>query len=140
MPLYKQTEAFNKCLTKVIYPTGNAKLQDGDATSGVENYKEFWYSLVGLAGIGQNFDGNGAFTQFLVGNSGQTLVSKPTTLVGHDDVGHGRKAADALAAVAARDAARLPGRSPPTSRWCPATRRRRRNSTAPLANGPADGS
>src|SRR3954453_19686432 len=82
VPLYKETEAFNKCLTKVIFPTGNAKLQDGTATSGVENYKEFWYSVVGLAGIGQNFDGNGAFAQFLVGNSGQTLVSKPTSLAG----------------------------------------------------------
>jgi hypothetical protein len=82
VPLFKETEAFNKCLTKVIYPTGNAKLQDGNATSGVENYKEFWYSLVGLAGIGQNFDGNGAFAQFLVGNSGQTLVSKPASAVG----------------------------------------------------------
>ena len=115
VPLYKETEAFNKCLTKVIYPTGNAKLQDGNATSGVENYKEFWYSLVGLTGIGQNFDGNGAFTQFLVGNSGQTLVSKPTTLVGTATLGHGRKAADALAAVAARDTARLPRLGAPLS-------------------------
>ena len=49
-PLYKQTDLFNKCLTKVIYPAGNTKIQDGSGTSGVEDYKEFWYSLVGLAG------------------------------------------------------------------------------------------
>ena len=82
VPLFKQTEAFNKCLTNVIYPSGNAKLQDGNSSSGVENYKEFWYSLVGLSGIGQSFDGNGPFTKFLVGNSGTTLVSKPAKLLG----------------------------------------------------------
>ena len=34
IPVYKQTELFNKCLTKVIYPTGNVKLQDGNAHLG----------------------------------------------------------------------------------------------------------
>ena len=57
----------------MIFPAGNTKLQDGAATTGVENYKEFWYSLVGLDGIGQGFDGNGPTGRFLVGNSGQTL-------------------------------------------------------------------
>src|SRR5207245_3987538 len=28
VPLYKQTEAFNKCLTNVIFPAGDEKLQD----------------------------------------------------------------------------------------------------------------
>src|SRR6202022_3803923 len=35
-PFYRQTELFNKCLTKVLLPAGNTKLQDGAATSGVE--------------------------------------------------------------------------------------------------------
>ena len=26
---FKQTDAFSKCLTKVFYPAGNTKLQDG---------------------------------------------------------------------------------------------------------------
>src|SRR5258708_17887587 len=80
VPVFKQTEAFNKCLTKVIYPVGNTKLQDGSATTGVENYKEFWYSLVGLSGIGQGFDGNGSFTNIPVGNRGTTLNPAPATL------------------------------------------------------------
>jgi phospholipid/cholesterol/gamma-HCH transport system substrate-binding protein len=82
IPLYEETGLFNKCLTKLIYPAGNTKLQDGSSTTGVENYKEFWYSLVGLAGIGQNFDGNGPVAKFLVGNSGQTLRSAPVGIVG----------------------------------------------------------
>ena len=65
LPFQKQAELFNKCLTKVIYPAGNTKLQDGVSTSGVENYKEFWYGLVGLSGIGQNFDGNGSFARLI---------------------------------------------------------------------------
>ena len=63
VPFYEQTDQFNKCLTNVIIPAGNTKLQDGAATSGVEDYKEFWYSLVGLNGIGQSFDGNGTTRQ-----------------------------------------------------------------------------
>ncbi len=108
MPLYTQTEQFNKCLTNLIFPAGNTKLQDGAATTGVEDYKEFWYSLVGLAGIGQSFDGNGATAKFLVGNSGQTLRSRPTSILGTQT--QRPAAADALAADAARHAARLPGR------------------------------
>jgi phospholipid/cholesterol/gamma-HCH transport system substrate-binding protein len=82
VPLFQQTELFDKCLTNVFYPAGNTKIQDGSSTSGVEAYKEFWYSLVGLAGIGQHFDGNGVMPKFLVGNSGATLVSQPVGIVG----------------------------------------------------------
>jgi phospholipid/cholesterol/gamma-HCH transport system substrate-binding protein len=81
-PFYKQTELFNKCLTNVLYPAGNTKLQDGVATSGVEDYKEFWYGLTGLAGIGQSFDGNGTMSHFLVGGGGPTLRSQPASVQG----------------------------------------------------------
>ena len=142
VPFYNQTDQFNKCLTNVIIPAGNTKLQDGSATSGVEDYKEFWYSLVGLNGIGQSFDGNGSRTKFLVGNSGETLRSQPTSILGQH--GEGQPAADALAADAARERDR---RSPPKSRRmsrkCPAPRRSCRNSTARCRTdprtGPADG-
>ncbi len=81
-PLYQQTELFNKCLTNVLYPAGNTKIQDGAATSGVENYKEFWYGLTGLAGISQSFDGNGVFSHFLLSGGGPTLRSGPAATVG----------------------------------------------------------
>jgi phospholipid/cholesterol/gamma-HCH transport system substrate-binding protein len=79
-PFYKQTESFNKCLTKVLLPAGNAKLQDGTSTTGVEVYKEFWYALAGLNSISQSFDGNGSFVHFLLGSGGPTLRSGPTGL------------------------------------------------------------
>ena len=79
---FKQTEAFSKCLTKVFYPAANAKLQDGPNTSGVETYKEFFYTLTGLAGLGQTFDGNGAMTRFLVGGGGDTFRSAPVGITG----------------------------------------------------------
>ncbi|HEX3519444.1 MAG TPA: MlaD family protein [Solirubrobacteraceae bacterium] len=81
-PFFKQTDLFNKCLTNVILPAGNVKLQDGSSTTGVEDYKEFWYSLVGLNGIGDSFDGNGTTGKFLVGTSGQTLKSQKAQVLG----------------------------------------------------------
>ncbi|HEX3911405.1 MAG TPA: MlaD family protein [Solirubrobacteraceae bacterium] len=82
-PFYKQTELFNKCLTKVFIPAGNTRLQDGSATSGVEDYKEFWYSLTGLTGIGQTFDGNGTLTKFLIGAGGPTIRSGKASAENH---------------------------------------------------------
>ena len=38
-----------------------------------ENYKEFWYTMVGLAGEGQNFDGNGMYVRFQPGGGDQTI-------------------------------------------------------------------
>jgi phospholipid/cholesterol/gamma-HCH transport system substrate-binding protein len=142
VPLYKSTEEFNKCLTKVIYPTGNTVVQDGNATSNVENYKEFWYGLVGLSGIGQNFDGNGAFAQFLVGNSGQTLVSKPTSIAGRGaGSGSGEKllTRSPLTPLGTRPA--FPATEPAYQPLQPCYKQAPAEVNNPaLANGPADGS
>jgi phospholipid/cholesterol/gamma-HCH transport system substrate-binding protein len=139
VPLFKETEAFNKCLTRVIYPTGNAKLQDGNATSGVENYKEFWYGLVGLTGIGQNFDGNGPFTQFLVGNSGQTLVSKPTSVVGVK-TGTGEKLLTRSPLTPLGTSPAFPASEPPYQPLVPCDTQAPSEVNGPLSKGPADGS
>ena len=72
----------SKCDTNVIFPAGNTKIQDGSSTSGVEDYKEFWYSIVGLNSLGQNFDGNGTMARFLVPSGGQTLRSLPVSILG----------------------------------------------------------
>jgi len=138
VPLYKQTEAFNKCLTKVIIPAGNEKLQDGPATSGVEVYKEFWYSLVGLAGIGQGFDGNGTFAKFLVGNSGETLLSKPTSVLGRHEEGEQLLAKSPLKPQGTRPA--YPAEEPPYRPLVPCDTQKLPEFNGPLANGPADGS
>jgi hypothetical protein len=47
--------------------------------TGVENYKEFWYTLVGLAGEGQNFDGNGYMVRFQPGGGSQSFSTGTVT-------------------------------------------------------------
>jgi hypothetical protein len=63
----------SQCVTHTILPTGDIKISDGQFTSNEENYKEFWYAMVGLAGESQNFDGNGHYVRFAVGGGSQTL-------------------------------------------------------------------
>ncbi len=136
---FEQTNAFSKCLTKVFYPAGNTKIQDGPNTSGVEAYKEFFYTLTGLAGLGQTFDGNGVMDRFLVGGGGTTFRSAPVAITGTSTKGGLSLIARApLAPEGTRPA--FPAKSRRISRWCPATRRRRRTSMARLSQGPADGS
>jgi hypothetical protein len=70
--LLPQTNLASKCTSKVILPTGNKPIEDEFAT-GVENYKEFFYTLVGLAGEGQNFDGNGMYVRFQTGGGANSV-------------------------------------------------------------------
>ena len=51
----------------MILPSGDAVLQDGASTTGVQNYKEFWYTMVGFAGEAQGFDGNGTYVRTATG-------------------------------------------------------------------------
>jgi ABC-type transporter Mla subunit MlaD len=137
VPLFKQTELFNKCLTKVLYPAGNTKIQDGASTSGVENYKEFWYSLVGLGSIGQHFDGNGAMAKFMVGNSGQTLRSAPVSVLGTHVKGLRLLGRSPLPPQGTRPA--YPAEEPPYQPLVPCYTQALPNFNGPLSQGPADG-
>jgi ABC-type transporter Mla subunit MlaD len=73
LDLLPQADLASQCATRVVLPTGDVKISDGPFTTGVENYKEFWYSMVGLAGEGQNFDGNGMYVRFQPGGGDQTI-------------------------------------------------------------------
>ena len=70
--LLPQTDLTSKCARDVLLPTGDIVIRDEFAT-GKENYKEFFYGLVGLAGEGQNFDGNGMYVRFQPGGGSQTV-------------------------------------------------------------------
>jgi virulence factor Mce-like protein len=137
VPLFQQTDAFNKCLTNVLYPAGNTRIQDGSSTTGVEAYKEFWYSLVGLNSIGQNFDGNGSMARFLVGNSGATLRSAPASVVNTKVKGLRLLARSPLAPQGTRPA--YPGEEPPYEPKAPCYKQALPNFGGPLSQGPADG-
>jgi phospholipid/cholesterol/gamma-HCH transport system substrate-binding protein len=73
LELLPQLDLINRCVLDVVLPTGDVVIQDGFLTTGIENYKEFWQSLVGLSGESQNMDGNGFYTRFQVGGGTNTL-------------------------------------------------------------------
>jgi phospholipid/cholesterol/gamma-HCH transport system substrate-binding protein len=72
--LLPQIDLAAKCATHNVLPTGDIKIQDGGLTADAENYKEFWYTMVGLAGEGQNFDGNGMYVRFQPGGGDQQVA------------------------------------------------------------------
>jgi virulence factor Mce-like protein len=51
--------AFTGCMNRVFLPTIKTPVKDGALSAGVPAHQEFWYGVVGLAGEGQTFDGNG---------------------------------------------------------------------------------
>lgn len=69
----------NRCFANTIIPAGNLGIEDGAHTtrrpdgSIVENYKEFWYTMVALASEGSNFDGNGHFIRAATGGGQYTV-------------------------------------------------------------------
>ena len=61
-----------QCARDNLLPTGDVVIRD-EFQTGRENYKDFFYGLVGLAGEGQNFDGNGAYVRFQTGGGSQPI-------------------------------------------------------------------
>jgi phospholipid/cholesterol/gamma-HCH transport system substrate-binding protein len=129
--LFPQADLAAKCLTRVVLPTGNVKIQDGPLSTDEENYTEFWYAMVGLAGEGQNFDGNGPYVRFQPGGGDQTVS------LGTASPNAGALFGNAVAKPLGTRP-RFPGRRPPYKPDVPCY-------TQPLPNlngaasGPADG-
>ncbi len=92
-----QLDRANRCFAGTIIPAGNIGVDDGTLTtrrsdgSIVENYKEFWYAMVGLAGESANFDANGSMIRAGLGG-GPYLTSfgrsraAESTVVGNADL------------------------------------------------------
>jgi len=70
-----QLNQLSLCTSKVMVPTGNQVINDRFSTGG-PNYREFLYTLVNLAGMAQNSDGNGPFARAQAGG-GPVLVGEP---------------------------------------------------------------
>ncbi len=68
---------FNRCQYEVVLPTGEQVIEDGNLSTGLQSYQEFWQSMVGLAGESQNFDGNGSYVRFQAGGGGDTVATGP---------------------------------------------------------------
>jgi len=78
--LLPQTDLASRCARDVVLPAGDLVVHDR-FDDGAPNYKEFFYALVGIAGEGQNTDGNGMYVRFQTGGGTQTvsLGSKSST-------------------------------------------------------------
>ncbi|HYF25264.1 MAG TPA: MlaD family protein [Baekduia sp.] len=120
----------SRCATGVLLPTGRKRLDDGALSTGVENYKELFYALVGFTGEGQNFDGNGTYVRFQPGGGPHTVAVRPGAAGGEAQFAH-----TSLPPLGTRPA--YPGRMPrvDASRRC---------ATQPVPDlsapaGPADG-
>jgi phospholipid/cholesterol/gamma-HCH transport system substrate-binding protein len=70
--LLPETTLASRCARQVILPAGDLKIDDEFATN-AENYKEFFWGMVGLSGESQNFDGNGYYVRFQPGGGDQTV-------------------------------------------------------------------
>jgi phospholipid/cholesterol/gamma-HCH transport system substrate-binding protein len=71
--LFPEANRLARCADEVLLPTGDVVIDDQFRT-GQPNYREFAYTLVGLASEGQNFDGNGPYVHFQPGG-GTTTIS-----------------------------------------------------------------
>lgn len=76
--LLPEVNLLAKCVRDVVLPAGDLVVND-EFTNGAENYKEFFYALVGIAGEGQNFDGNGMYVRFQTGGGSQTVSLGPNS-------------------------------------------------------------
>ncbi len=73
LTLLPQIDRTALCARDTVLPTGDLVIRDQFDT-GTANYKEFWWTMVGLAGESQNFDGNGSMVRFAPGGGSQAVA------------------------------------------------------------------
>jgi phospholipid/cholesterol/gamma-HCH transport system substrate-binding protein len=129
---------FNKCITQVIIPTGNIKVDDGEFSANTENYKEFWYAMVGQNGEGQSFDGNGALLRLSAAGGGFPITSGRTNYAGTPKHAEQYYANATLPPLRTRPA--YGNQLPPLNRSTPCYLQPVPDVNGPDSTGPADGS
>ncbi len=100
-----------RCFVHTVIPTGNERLSDPPLTTGLQVYQELFQSAVGLAGIGQNFDGNGRYVRSAAGGGSDRVAT--ASLPGGGPL-YGNAVFPSLATRPAN-----PGRQPPMVRTIP---------------------
>ncbi len=73
LTLLPQIDRTALCARDTVLPTGDLVIHDPFDT-GTANYKEFWWTMVGLSGESQNFDGNGSYVRFQPGGGSQSVA------------------------------------------------------------------
>ena len=133
LDLLPEFELASRCATEVLIPTGEIRVDDGEHSVGVENYKELWHAMVGQAGEGQSFDGNGPFLRLGAPGGSHTIQTGRTNYTGLPLFGNAT-----TAPLATRLA--FPGTPPPLERGRPCHRNPVPDVNGPASRGPADGS
>jgi phospholipid/cholesterol/gamma-HCH transport system substrate-binding protein len=133
MRLVPESDTFNRCITEVIIPTGNIRVEDGEHSANTENYKEFWHSMVGQAAEGAGFDGNGPFLR-LAAPGGARRIQTGKTNYQLESL-HGSVSSQPL-----RTSPAFPAQLPPIQRRKPCHENPVPDVNGPSSVGPADGS
>jgi ABC-type transporter Mla subunit MlaD len=79
--LLPQLDYIARCWSNNWFPTLNTVVPDGAFSSGKQNYKDFWYSLVGWNSAAQNFTSTGPYLR-LGGGSAASIQSPSGALKG----------------------------------------------------------
>lgn len=93
------------CLTRTVIPTGNERIQDPPVTTGLQDYQELFQSAVGLAGVAQDYDGNGRYVRSTTGGGSDRVQTGP---IGSDGPLFGNAVLPSLGTRPAN-----PGKAPP---------------------------
>jgi phospholipid/cholesterol/gamma-HCH transport system substrate-binding protein len=73
--LLNGSDQLARCFVRTVIPTGNERVSDPPLTTGVQLYQELFQSAVGLASIGQNFDGNGRYVRSAAGGGSDQVAT-----------------------------------------------------------------
>ncbi len=65
-----------RCLIHNVIPAGNTVIQDPPGTTGLQVYQELFQAAVGIAGVSQNFDGNGRYVRASVAGGSLQVQTK----------------------------------------------------------------
>jgi hypothetical protein len=81
--LLSATDLFARCFTHNLLPAGNQVIKDPPGNStGLQVYREFFQSAVGLGGSAQNFDGNGRYMRASAGGGSVRVQTSKVTGAG----------------------------------------------------------
>jgi virulence factor Mce-like protein len=128
-----KADDFNRCISEVLIPTGNIKVDDGEFSANTENYKEFWHAVAGQAGEGGGFDGNGPFLRVSAPGGALPITSGKTNYQLQSL--HANASQPLL-----RTSPAFPNQPPPLRRDVPCHTQPVPDVNGPSSVGPADGS
>jgi hypothetical protein len=74
--LLRSADLLARCFRHNVIPAGNEVINDPPSSTGVHVYQELFQAAVGIAGAGQNFDGNGRYMRASAGG-GSLQVQTP---------------------------------------------------------------